>query len=1002
GYKLAEDAYHKVLYYRDHPQFVSALYSLGWCYYMQDQFDEAIAVFKYLIEEVALDFDVTKVDDKKQIANPLLRDEAIDYIAISFDEEKRIDDAIKFLTLIGNIDYAAMVLKRIAELREEDMDYPAAIRIYNRLISEYPQSIVAPDASLGKIKMFELLNKRDEAFGEREDFFKRYAKGGQWQSLVWKRDSLLIPRIDSIAISIGQFIADENFRTAEIRKDTTAYSRAAQCYRILVNAYPDKARSADAKWNLALILDTKLNRNKEAYTEYLGLSKLSGIDAQRREQAALNAIALSQKMLPPDSAVEEGKIETSAGLVIDAVNNYASLFPNGKSLGSVLLTMGSIYFNRRMYTKAAQSYQAVIDKIAQGEDYFEALYLLGQCHYSIENWELASKAFEKVWKNSPNDQRRAAAQKFLLQSEFSRAKQTFAAQAYKAAAEIFLSIETRYPGSEYGDAVLFKAAECFEKTEKWIDACDAYYRLVRSYSTSKLAPSALFNAATDYEKAGKFDKAAEAYELTVSNYPQSDKTKDALFNLGLCYEKLGNADKVADANERYTRMFPGEKDVEAMLLRTADYYVKANMTSKAVTIYRNFIRQFSQSPKTVDALFMIGKVFKDHNDRENAVLNFNQAEQQNIKLITGGQPGNTFAAAEAAYALAMMKREEFGAITFTLPDAKFKADQKTKTTLLLDAVKAFERVVKYQSEKMFEAAYWIGQMYEDMAEAWRKQERPSLDAIKTAVLEKDIAQASSALLQKTFVPYKKAIELSVGFDSISVDQKNWVHKAKVAYAKNCYMAGVYLTDAIAAMQKAPVPQEIQSKPLFHFQYLKQLIETLEPMKLQSRTYFMNAYKQLDSMKLLGENSAKCLDECARINVSLGLDYDKLSERILKQPDLPKELSAQEKEDLTFQLEDVVFELQDKAIFNYEDALKYQRKDTLLAKTGYEGKIIQALARLSPDKYGKAFYQRAYTASTKSWLCRSDSIPKWNTKDASNQGWKGALEAPQVKAAGFPF
>ena len=80
--------------------------------------------------------------------------------------------------------------------------------------------------------------------------------------------------------------------------------------------------------------------------------------------------------------------------------------------------------------------------------------------------------------------------------------------------------------------------------------------------------------------------------------------------------------------------------------------------------------------------------------------------------------------------------------------------------------------------------------------------------------------------------------------------------------------------------------------------------------------------------MLGENSAKCLEECGRVNFSLGYDYDKLAEQILRQPDLPKDMTVAEKEDLTFQLEDIVYELQDKAIFNYEDAFRLVKKETL--------------------------------------------------------------------------
>jgi len=40
---------------------------------------------------------------------------------------------------------------------------------------------------------------------------------------------------------------------------------------------------------------------------------------------------------------------------------------------------------------------------------------------------------------------------------------------------------------------------------------------------------------------------------------------------------------------------------------------------------------------------MIGKSFLDRQDRENAYVNFNQAEQQHIRLVSaGGGPGNSY------------------------------------------------------------------------------------------------------------------------------------------------------------------------------------------------------------------------------------------------------------------------------------------------------------------------------------------------------------------------
>jgi hypothetical protein len=270
-----------------------------------------------------------------------------------------------------------------------------------------------------------------------------------------------------------------------------------------------------------------------------------------------------------------------------------------------------------------------------------------------------------------------------------------------------------------------------------------------------------------------------------------------------------------------------------------------------------------------------------------------------------------------------------------------------------------------------------------------------------AVLEKDIALTASTLLQKSFVPYKKAIEMSAGFDSLTKEQKSWVYKTKIGLAKNYASSAAYMLDAVTAMENAPVPQEIKSKPLYFYQYQKQLLETVEPMKLQTRQYCLWAYRRLDSLKLIGENSKKCMDECVLINYQLGYEYDKLSEKILREPDLPKDITAAEKEELTFQLEDIVYELQDKAIANYEEALRMAKKENI-ADNPYGGKIMQALARMSPDKWGKNFYKRIVMASGRDWKTRPDSIAGWNSKRVPEKGWKNAAEAPPSKPATFTF
>jgi len=985
GYDKAEEAFRKVLYYRNHPQFVQALYHLGWCFYMKDKYEEAIAVFRYLVEEVELDFDPSKREEK-QVANPLLRDEAIDYIAISFDEEGRVDDAVKFLKLIGNTNYASMVLRRIGELRIEDLDYASAVEIYRRHNIEYPFSAFAPDAAVSLIKILELQNRTRAALQERESFFNTYSRDGQWQATMRGMDSTNLPRVDSMAISIGLYIADTYYRRAQAHKSEQAYRQSAEKYTQLISKYPETPRAIEARWNLAIILDQRLNETKAAYGHYIAYSRSTKADPKRRQQAAQNAIALAQKSLPPDSLIEDGKMDIAAVKTIEAIDNYKKLFPQGQSLATVLFTEGSIFFNRKMFSNAATTYERIMALPVEKSVTTDAEFLLAQCRFGENNWASAAKRFRSVWETSKKPNQKKEAYTLLLQSLFLNAKQFAENSQYDSAATAYLHIEEQYPGSEYSDVTLYNAAESYEKSEAWEEAAKTYQLLARKYPASKLGPDALFNAAANYEKLDDFENVARMYETLIARYPKTAKAKDALFNLGFCYEKLGQVEKMAAANERYSELYPGEEDAEIMLMRSAEYYYKANMYEKARRVYGNYIRRFPENERSIEATFMLAQILEEQKKIPMAREKYLETENLNISMQKAGKAGNSYYAAEAAFNIGQIYRREFESISFTLPQSAMQKQQKKKSELLKEISKAFQRVILYKSPRMFEAAFLIGDAYEAFAKSWQKQERPKLDPIKAAVLEKDISMVTSTLLQKSFEPFSKNLELAAGLDSLKPEQRKWVDTARIALAENYVRAGIFMVSGVNEIQQAPVPREIREKPLHLFQYEKQILATLEPLLVKIRDYFYNAYRELNQYGYTGKRRDICLDKFSEINFRIPNMYDNLSVRILEQANnIPKSLSEIAREDLLFQMEDIVFELQDKAIFSYEEA-KALAEQYNFGKGKWYNKIMEGLARLSPETYGKSFYATNISVSNQSWIARPDSVNNWYNASAPKDGW----------------
>ncbi|MBN1757667.1 MAG: tetratricopeptide repeat protein, partial [Chitinispirillaceae bacterium] len=723
-----------------------------------------------------------------------------------------------------------------------------------------------------------------------------------------------------------------------------------------------------------------------AYKEFIAISGWSGIDSTRREKAALSAIAIAQSLLPADSLAPKGNVDFAGKKLIEAVDNYTKLFPGGTSSAKVLFTMAGVYFNRQLFDKAAGVYRRILDTPEYADHFEEASMLLAQCRFGQEKWTEAAKLFENVWKKTTDETRRSAAQTFLLQSCYFEAKAFLADKQYEKAAAAFKTLDDRFPGSEYGDVALFSAAGALEKNEKWVKACERYFDLVDRYPQSQYAPDALFNAAGNFEKADKFNRAAETYELLASRYPDSPKAKDALFNLGFCYEKLGKVDMMIAANERYSTLYPEEKDVEALLIRSADYYARTGSLERAINLYRNFVRRFPQSPKTVEAYYMIGKCYADRNDKANARANYRLAEQHNTRILSESGSGNNYFASEAALALAEITRDEFTAIRLELPEERLKELLKEKTELLTEAANAYQRVVQYHSEKMFEAGCRIGELYEELAGALVGQERLKDDPIKAALKENEIMTTAAQLTQTSFVPYRKVLELSAEFDSLGTKQQEWVDRARENLGAAILQAGALLYKGVGAMQDAPVPGEIREQPLLYFQYRIKLLETLEPLKMRVLNYFTSMLDTLPKLGLDDSLLIVCEINVARLNYLIGSAGDRMAVEILKETEnLPKSLSEDEREELLFQLEDIVFELQDKALLELEAARERVLQRRLHDNPWY-GKIIETLARLSPEKYGASFYRPVVYVSDESWLMRPDSVADWKMANTDLSAW----------------
>jgi TolA-binding protein len=128
--------------------------------------------------------------------------------------------------------------------------------------------------------------------------------------------------------------------------------------------------------------------------------------------------------------------------------------------------------------KAKTSYEAILSNFWV-RNKKEVLFYLGNCLYSLGEYEKATQALKKF--------------------------------------------EDKYADDYFAPWVVIKLASSYEQSGSYKEAIRSYQKLLEKYPESPLAPQALLGSARCRELQGERDKALKTYEELLSRYPLSDK-----------------------------------------------------------------------------------------------------------------------------------------------------------------------------------------------------------------------------------------------------------------------------------------------------------------------------------------------------------------------------------------------------------------------------------------------------------------------------------------------
>lgn len=838
----AIELYDKLLTFKESPRYDAALYRLGWSYYILNDHVRAISYFTLLADDIER---TRQLDPEQKHHFPPVRDEAVEYIGISFLDFGGTHKASYYFEEIGGRDYGFEVLKKIGDsYMDVKEEYANAVEAYQLMLSMYPDAPQAPFVQARIAEAYHAMEQEDVAYATRTELFQKYRAGSDWWENVEDVD------VKAEAAELAERALRDNIslllKKAEDTGDTALYEQAVNNAKQYLETFPDDSNTVRIHWNMALTLDSKLGQRERAFEEYIAISnRYSGSEFQK--QAAENAIALQDEALRQDSTsvsssgtlAKISEVDSTAAQpqlqpqsfsetekkLAYALDNYVRLFPHEPETAKILAKSGAVYYEHHQFDEALKYFKTLTRHFPESAEADNAQYLTMESYFGKGDYESTEKMAHQVRDVAPEFADKA--NKRLAESIFQRAKTFADVGAHARAADEYRRMVIEAPTGGLADRALYNAGLQYDEAGAYDKAINSYDELLNTYPESEHYLDAMNNLAFDYREIKDFILAAETYARLAELTQDPEQAQVALYNASISYVQAQEWLRAIAVNNKFVERFPDAEDADDLLFKNAGYYLKMNDLASANDIYARFSEKYPDSPRVVEALYHRGDYFQRNGRLGEARVHFQDAIDKSVELQKGGKGPNEFYACEALYQLTEIKYEEFDKLKFKLPEPILEANKKRKKDLLLELVDNYTQVASYGTIRLYQSTFRVGQVYEKFATTWLDQDIPPMGETEEIMARQEISTTAADLFEKAVEAYKDGMSVlqrlaqaeadsarldtsksrlaKLAADTTGVTAEQWVARSREKVSETLYKIAETQYTSLENLLQAPIP-----------------------------------------------------------------------------------------------------------------------------------------------------------------------------------------------------
>nr|WP_243760274.1 tetratricopeptide repeat protein [Aestuariicella hydrocarbonica] len=774
-YLNAEQAYQTIVDMGPNSHYYElALYKLGWSFYKQHLYGEAISRYIALLDyKVSIGYDF---DQEHDPIDSKLVDDTYRVISLSFSNLGGPEEVADFFTRNGPRSYEDKVYSNLGEFYLDKRRYADAAGSYKTFIAGHPFDEISPHFAMRVIEIYHQGRFAQLVIESKKEFAHTYALEAEyWQH--FELDSrpevvgFLKSNLKDLANHYHALYQDKRF----VKEKPVSYTEALIWYRKYLASFPQGDETPGINYQMAdLMMENKdFGDAAKAY-------EITSYNYPLHEQSAEAGYAAVYAYREHLKALKAVSPEALKQKIVETSLRFADTYPDHEKVALVLGAAADDLYEMKNYSLAVSTAQKLLERYPASDVQItrSAWLVVGHGSFDLQEYAQAEHGYSQVLELTPvEDKSRKDLFDNLAGSIYKQGEQANLAGEYQAAADHFLRIAVLAPASKIRPNAEFDAASALIELQDWGRATAVLLNFRQNFPEHEFQPEITKKMAFVYKSDGKAELAGAEYERIASESQDNEVRRGAMLLAAELYEEAGVPDKQLAVYKRFVTAFPSPIE-------------------SALEIYSKMA-----------AVYLSSGDGKNHMATLRAIVSIDRSAGKERTDRT------KYLAAEASLTLTQPLFDQFAEAKIVLP---IKKNLDRKKALMKKAVKAYTTLLDYEVADITAAStYYMAEIYLNFSRSLKDSERPkNLSDLELEEYELALEDQIFPFEEKAIAVHRKNIELLyIGVYSTWIDKS--IAKLAVLfpalYARDEEHVGfVESIDSFRYIIEKPVVAEVKS------------------------------------------------------------------------------------------------------------------------------------------------------------------------------------------------